>query len=36
LAEGGRGLVLIGVLSQAWGIEDTPHGKRVWAEIVPD
>lgn len=36
LAEGGRGLVLIGVLSSAWGVEDVPGGKRVWAEIVPD
>jgi DNA-binding NarL/FixJ family response regulator len=36
LAEGGRGLVLIGVLSSAWGIEDLPDGKRVWAELVPD
>lgn len=35
LAEGGRGLVLIGVLSSAWGVDDTPGGKRVWAEIIP-
>jgi CheY-like chemotaxis protein/anti-sigma regulatory factor (Ser/Thr protein kinase) len=36
LAENGRGLMLIGVLSSAWGVEDVPGGKRVWAEIVPD
>jgi CheY-like chemotaxis protein len=34
LAEGGRGLVLIGAMSSAWGVEDVPEGKKVWAEIV--
>jgi CheY-like chemotaxis protein len=33
-AEGGRGLVLIGAMSTAWGVEDVPDGKKVWAEIV--
>jgi CheY-like chemotaxis protein len=34
MAEGGRGLVLIGAMSSAWGVEDVPEGKKVWAEIV--
>jgi CheY-like chemotaxis protein len=34
MAEGGRGLVLIGAMSTAWGVEDVPQGKKVWAEIV--
>jgi CheY-like chemotaxis protein len=34
MAEGGRGLVLIGAMSSAWGVEDVPDGKKVWAEIV--
>ena len=34
LAEGGRGLVLVGAMSSAWGVETVPRGKRVWAEIA--
>jgi CheY-like chemotaxis protein/anti-sigma regulatory factor (Ser/Thr protein kinase) len=34
-AEGGRGLMMVGVVSNAWGFESIPDGKRVWAEIVP-
>jgi CheY-like chemotaxis protein len=31
--EHGRGLLLVGVLSAAWGTEATPSGKVVWADI---
>jgi CheY-like chemotaxis protein/anti-sigma regulatory factor (Ser/Thr protein kinase) len=34
MAEGGRGLVLIGAMSSAWGVEHVQDGKKVWAEIV--
>jgi anti-sigma regulatory factor (Ser/Thr protein kinase) len=30
---GGRGLVLLGVLAHAWGVEAAPPGKQVWAEV---
>ncbi|MGW7354521.1 ATP-binding SpoIIE family protein phosphatase [Streptomyces sp. NPDC054784] len=30
--EGGRGLQLVGLLSEAWGSRRTPHGKTVWFE----
>ncbi|MER6122865.1 ATP-binding protein [Streptomyces sp. NPDC001795] len=35
---GGRGLVLVGVLSSDWGVRDAPHGpgRVVWAELVPE
>ena len=32
-AERGRGIALIELVSERWGVEVTPHGKRVWAEI---
>ncbi|GHJ32825.1 hypothetical protein TPA0910_72580 [Streptomyces hygroscopicus subsp. sporocinereus] len=32
---GGRGLLLVGAVSSAWGVEDAPHGRgrTVWAEL---
>ncbi|TXS20896.1 PAS domain S-box protein [Streptomyces sp. ms191] len=35
--EGGRGLQLVGLLSEAWGSRRTPRGKTVWFELpLPD
>ncbi|MER6101667.1 SpoIIE family protein phosphatase [Streptomyces sp. NPDC001832] len=35
--EGGRGLQLVGMLSEAWGARRTPRGKTVWFELaLPD
>lgn len=34
-AEGHRGLLLVEVLSEAWGVEPLPQGKRVWATMGP-
>ncbi|ABW14673.1 protein serine phosphatase with GAF(s) sensor(s) [Parafrankia sp. EAN1pec] len=36
-AEHGWGLLLVEALAQAWGVETTPDGKRVWFEMeIPD
>lgn len=36
-AENGRGLLLVSVLSAAWGVESLPDGsKRVWADLATD
>lgn len=32
---GGRGLVLVQALADSWGVDATPDGKVVWAEIEP-
>ena len=32
----GRGIFLVSVLATAWGIDELPAGKRVWAEFHPD
>lgn len=32
----GRGLVIVSVLSEAWGIDETPDGRRIWAELSGD
>jgi CheY-like chemotaxis protein len=32
--EGGRGLLLVAALSVSWGLEQTPGGKVVWAELA--
>ncbi|NGO10306.1 ATP-binding protein [Streptomyces sp. HC44] len=34
--QGGRGLLLVGVLSHDWGVRDTPQrsGRIVWAELL--
>jgi anti-sigma regulatory factor (Ser/Thr protein kinase) len=33
----GRGLAIVSVLAAEWGVEGTPRGKRVWADLVdPD
>jgi anti-sigma regulatory factor (Ser/Thr protein kinase) len=30
----GRGLAIVSVLAREWGVEHTPEGKRVWAELA--
>jgi anti-sigma regulatory factor (Ser/Thr protein kinase) len=30
----GRGLAIVSVLASEWGVEHTPEGKRVWAELT--
>ncbi|MEU1076812.1 MULTISPECIES: ATP-binding protein [unclassified Streptomyces] len=32
-AESGRGLLLVEALARAWGVEEHPPGKTVWAEV---
>lgn len=32
----GRGIYLVSVLADAWGVDELPGGKRVWAEFHPD
>lgn len=32
--EGGRGLLLVSAMSVSWGLEQTPQGKVVWAELA--
>ncbi len=32
---GGRGTLMVGKLSDRWGVEFLPHGKRVWCMIMP-
>ncbi|MGI8535852.1 MAG: SpoIIE family protein phosphatase [Mycobacteriales bacterium] len=34
--ESGRGLLLVKALSQRWGVELLPTGKRVWFEVTPE
>ena len=34
--ESGRGLLLVEVLSERWGVEPLPAGKRVWFELTPE
>ena len=34
--EAGRGLVVVEQLSRGWGVELTPNGKYVWAEVPLD
>ncbi|EGG44945.1 MULTISPECIES: ATP-binding protein [Streptomyces] len=36
--QGGRGLMLVGVLSSDWGVRDSPYGpgRIVWAELIPE
>ncbi|MCW2595888.1 MAG: hypothetical protein JWP39_1776 [Jatrophihabitans sp.] len=36
LAESGRGLFLVDLLSTRWGADASSDGKTVWAELVPD
>lgn len=33
--DGHRGLFLVSVLSESWGVEPDGHGKRVWARLAP-
>ncbi|WP_170191918.1 ATP-binding protein [Saccharothrix syringae] len=33
---GGRGLVIVDTLAEAWGVRHHPGGKTVWAEVVLD
>ena len=35
-SEGHRGLHLVSVISQAWGVEPEDGGKRVWAHLGPE
>lgn len=35
LAVGGRGMMLVELLSERWGVEDRVEGKVVWFEISP-
>ncbi|WP_168218400.1 ATP-binding protein [Nocardioides eburneiflavus] len=30
----GRGLAIVATLAAAWGVEETPRGKRVWADLA--
>ncbi|MFH8340260.1 ATP-binding protein [Streptomyces sp. AM6-12] len=30
----GRGLHIVGVLAERWGVDDRPFGKKVWAEVT--
>lgn len=34
--EGGRGMWLVDQLSEAWGVDVTPHGKAVWFRLAPE
>jgi len=34
--EHGRGVVLVDLLSDAWGVDPTPNGKAVWFRLRPD
>ena len=33
--DGHRGLLLVEAISEAWGVDVTDHGKRVWAQLAP-
>jgi hypothetical protein len=33
--ENGRGLRIVDALATEWGVEQMPHGKRVWFRIDP-
>lgn len=35
-AEGGRGLFLVDVLAERWGVYDDPAGRAVWFEVKAD
>ena len=35
-ATGGRGVALVAALSQAWGCEPVPPGKRVWFRLLEE
>jgi anti-sigma regulatory factor (Ser/Thr protein kinase) len=36
--QGGRGLLLVGMVSSDWGVREAPHGsgRVVWAELAPE
>ena len=34
-AEGGRGLAIVDLLSDAWGVDPTDHGKTIWFRLGP-
>lgn len=30
----GRGLAIVSIVAESWGVEEIPHGRRVWAELA--
>ncbi|MCZ4120998.1 ATP-binding protein [Streptomyces sp. H39-S7] len=32
---GGRGMHIVARLTRAWGVEESPEGKHVWADVIP-
>lgn len=30
----GRGLAIVSMIAESWGVEEMPHGRRVWAELA--
>ncbi len=30
----GRGLAIVSMIAESWGVEDTPHGRRIWADLA--
>ena len=34
--KGGYGIALVDLISDAWGVEPTGHGKAVWFRLHPD
>lgn len=30
----GRGLAIVSMIARSWGVEETPHGRRIWADLA--